>query len=91
MNPGGMRKCIFTRNGLIHLYIQSRQMAHQFGSSKQLLRLDIGMTLIVIFSYLKCHNHFLQRSISRAFSEPINRTFDFFGSIFYGAEGVGRG
>ncbi|MNJ44232.1 hypothetical protein D3C77_392750 [compost metagenome] len=89
VNTGGMRESIFARNRLIHLYIKSRQMAYQSGGSKQLPRIDIGITLIEILSYLKRHNHFLQRSITRSLTESVNGAFDFLGSVLDCSKRIG--
>lgn len=71
MDAGRVREGILTRNCLIHLNIQARQMRQQPGGSNQLLEPDIGGGLKMILPDFESHDHFFKRRIACALPKPL--------------------
>ena len=77
---------IATNNGLIGLYGYAGNLAEQPAGRIDLLRNDIAVTLIEIFSCFQCHDYLFQSGVPRPLAYAVYGTFYLPRSLFQRCE-----
>ena len=83
MYAGLMSKSICAHNRFVRLDTNPREVGNKLARPVNLLRVDSGLVVEKIFSYIDRHHDFLERGVSRPFTEAVHRHFDLTGSILY--------